>query len=171
MLRIVLYPKLLLKRPTFDPTQQIEGLTERSSKWREVRQKHLFLFPFCFVCGGNRKLNVHHIVSFDRWPEGELAPNNLMTLCTEKGLKGNDHFEIGHCGISWKHDNPNPILTTRQFQLMDLRLRLAAISHDTPYDPKFKPAKPSSISSSLKRLESEIVKLADFLNIKTENIK
>lgn len=70
----------------------------RSGEWPAVRARHLKLFPTCAVCGGTKKLNVHHIKPFHLHPELELDPKNLITLC--EALKGgaNCHLLFGHLG-------------------------------------------------------------------------
>ena len=55
------------------------------------------------ACGGEEKLEVHHIAPFHRWPELELAPGNLITLCEKPGR--DCHFTWGHFH-NWKLWNP-----------------------------------------------------------------
>jgi len=38
-----------------------DKLNGRSSAWRKIRNEHLKDHPCCAVCGGTKKLNVHHI--------------------------------------------------------------------------------------------------------------
>ena len=79
----------------------------RSSKWPTVRKNHLKDFPCCAVCGGIKKLEVHHIIPFNKDPSLELDPNNLITLC--EGLRScNHHLWFGHCG-NYKKINPDVI--------------------------------------------------------------
>ncbi len=70
----------------------------RSSKWRKVRKKHLVKHPRCALCGGNKKIEVHHIISFHVAPDLELHPDNLMTLCEEKKYGKVCHQLFGHLG-------------------------------------------------------------------------
>jgi hypothetical protein len=77
---------------------------ERSSKWPTVEKKHLKLQPTCAACGGNMHLNVHHKKPFHLFPELELEPTNLITLCMD-GDK-DCHIKLGHGG-SFKAYNPN----------------------------------------------------------------
>lgn len=80
----------------------------RSSKWPKVRNEHLAKCPKCEVCGGTKKLNVHHIKPYNHFPELELEPTNLVTLCEAK-LKGvNCHLWFGHLG-NYREINPNVI--------------------------------------------------------------
>ena len=80
---------------------------KRSSKWPATRKAHLKKFPFCAVCGGEKKVEVHHIVPFHENPSLELDPNNLVTLC--EGIKSfNHHLHYGHFG-DYKKINPNVV--------------------------------------------------------------
>ena len=80
----------------------IQGKTakgrKRSSRWRKVRAAHLEQYPRCFVCGGKKKIECHHILPFHLFPEYELNPNNLLTLCERKKYGINCHLLIGHLG-------------------------------------------------------------------------
>tara|TARA_R110000868_G_scaffold84519_2_gene238202 strand:- start:1605 stop:2372 length:768 start_codon:yes stop_codon:yes gene_type:complete len=70
----------------------------RSSKWSEVRKDFLKLHPTCEACGIDVDLNCHHIKPFNQFPELELEPSNLITLCRKH------HFEVGHLG-NWRTAN------------------------------------------------------------------
>lgn len=81
----------------------------RSPKWRKVREEHLRRNPNCAVCGGDKVIEVHHIIPFHLKPELELDPSNLITLC-EEGKNGIVcHRAIGHLGSyqSINHDVEN----------------------------------------------------------------
>lgn len=67
---------------------------KRSSRWKGVRAKHLESQPHCQVCGGLKRLQVHHILPFHLHPELELDPSNLITLC--EGSSSNCHLTFGH---------------------------------------------------------------------------
>ena len=82
--------------------------SKRSSKWPAVRKAHLKQFPTCAVCGGTKKVEVHHIVSFVEDPSKELDPTNLITLCESKSHGVTCHLFVGHRG-SYKKINPNVI--------------------------------------------------------------
>jgi hypothetical protein len=70
----------------------------RSPLWATVRKEHLAKFPCCAACGSENKIEVHHIKPFNLFPELELDPNNLVTLC-ESWKKGvNCHLLFGHLG-------------------------------------------------------------------------
>jgi 5-methylcytosine-specific restriction protein A len=77
----------------------------RSSEWPKARREHLRKQPFCSVCGGSVRLEVHHIRPFHLQPELELEPSNLITLC-ESGRRGvHCHLLFGHRG-SFRLINP-----------------------------------------------------------------
>lgn len=50
------------------------------------------------MCGGKRKLEVHHIKPFHTHPHLELFSGNLITLCEDKRNGANCHLLFGHCG-------------------------------------------------------------------------
>jgi 5-methylcytosine-specific restriction endonuclease McrA len=79
---------------------------ERSPHWPAVQHAHLKLEPNCAVCGGSMNLNVHHKKPFHLFPELELEPTNLITLCMD-GDK-DCHIKLGHGG-SFKAYNPNVV--------------------------------------------------------------
>lgn len=78
----------------------------RSSKWPTVRKNHLKKFPCCAVCGGIKKVEVHHIIPFNQDPSLELEPTNLISLCEAKSFGLVCHLLVGHCG-NYKKINPN----------------------------------------------------------------
>ena len=91
----------------------IQGKTslrkKRSSKWPSVRKQHLEKFPTCAVCGGTKKIEVHHIQPFHKKPEFELDSNNLITLCESKSKGGlNCHLIFGHFS-DYKNINPSVV--------------------------------------------------------------
>ncbi len=82
---------------------------KRSRGWRKVRRKHITDHPDCAVCGGTKRLEVHHVIPFWAAPDLELDPdgNNLITLCRKSvdGVKGLPcHRFVGHLG-SWTKVN------------------------------------------------------------------
>lgn len=79
----------------------------RSPEWPRVRAEHLAVEPKCRWCGGTASLAVHHIAPFHLFPQRELDPTNLITLCETSG-KG-CHFERGHLGVSWSDYNPQVV--------------------------------------------------------------
>lgn len=80
------------------------GVESRSPEWPAVAHAHLAKEPACRVCGHQGQgLQVHHIKPFHLFPELELDPNNLITLCE---LRGRDHhLLIGHLD-DWESYNP-----------------------------------------------------------------
>ena len=79
---------------------------KRSTEWNKVRKQHLIDNPICAACGETKKLEVHHIKPFHLYPELELDPDNLITLC-ETASKGIIcHMCIGHRG-NYKDWNPD----------------------------------------------------------------
>lgn len=80
------------------------GRESRSPEWPAVAHAHLAKEPACRVCGHRGQgLQVHHVKPFHLYPNLELDPNNLITLCE---LKGRDHhLLIGHLD-DWESYNP-----------------------------------------------------------------
>ena len=67
---------------------------QRSPGWPKLRREHLAKNPFCKVCGTVKDLEVHHVFPVHKFPEMELDPLNLITLC---GSGKNDcHRIFGH---------------------------------------------------------------------------
>ena len=90
----------------------------RSPQWAHVEKAFLELNGFCAACGGKEHLQVHHIKPFHLFPELELDPKNLITLCEVKAI-GNHHLNFGHRG-NWKWFNitvANDAATFRRSQL------------------------------------------------------
>lgn len=68
---------------------------DRSPEWPRVAQEHLSHQPACVVCGHRGQgLQVHHIKPFHLYPQLELDPHNLITLCEIRGRT--HHLLIGH---------------------------------------------------------------------------
>ena len=82
-------------------SEYFAGLPARSPRWSAVRAAHLKRNPTCAACGTRDKLEVHHVRPFHLFPNLELDPANLMTLC-ETG--GNCHIMLGHLK-NWKSYN------------------------------------------------------------------
>lgn len=70
----------------------------RSTKWTSVRKKFLESNAKCAVCGGTKKLEVHHKRPFHKNPELELDMENLITLCESKNNGVTCHLLFGHLG-------------------------------------------------------------------------
>lgn len=78
---------------------------KRSPLWPKTRSEYMKAHPRCALCGGTKKLNVHHKKPFWLFPELELDPENLMTLC-EGSKQVNCHLVVGHL-FFYKSFNPN----------------------------------------------------------------
>lgn len=78
----------------------IKRLT-RSKGWRRLRCRHLRVHPKCEICGRRLNRQVHHILPVHLFPQHELDPSNLITLC------GRHHFHIGHLE-DWHYANLPP---------------------------------------------------------------
>lgn len=63
----------------------------RSGAWPRVRAEHLRREPACIACGRTSNLEVHHIRPYAKFPELELATDNLCTLCGDPC-----HLVFGH---------------------------------------------------------------------------
>lgn len=85
---------------------------KRSPHWPEARDGHLKEFPFCFGCGTNEKVEVHHILPFHLFPEFELDPRNWLSLCMKRGHEC--HFRLGHL-FDWSAWNPDVVLEAKKF--------------------------------------------------------
>lgn len=72
----------------------------RSSGWGRVRREHIKKHPACAACGTKKEPEVHHIKDFSTYPDLELEPTNLITLCGKRC-----HFLLGHLK-SWRSINP-----------------------------------------------------------------
>ena len=78
----------------------------RSDHWPKVRLDYLKQHPTCALCGGIKKLEVHHIRPFHLHPNLELDPTNFITLCEDDDDGINCHLFAGHLGNfkSWNVD-------------------------------------------------------------------
>lgn len=83
----------------------------RSPGWRKVEHAFISSHPSCAACGTTEHLQVHHILPFHLYPELELDPTNLITLC----MGPNEcHVIIGH-GDNFKAYNPNVLDDAERF--------------------------------------------------------
>ena len=82
------------------------GLATRrySAAFRELRRRWLLAHPFCQVCGGMEKLEIHHVTPVSVNPSLELDAENLLTLCM--AFPRYCHLQYGHLG-SWTTWNPH----------------------------------------------------------------
>lgn len=80
--------------------RDVHAKKKRSSKWKSVRDDFLLKNNECAVCSSKTRLQVHHKLPFDDYPELELDINNLITLCMS--MK-ECHLRIGHGGSYTKY--------------------------------------------------------------------
>lgn len=81
----------------------------RSSGWSKVRKEHLKKEPCCAACGKTSKLEVHHIKPVHQFPELELEPSNLITLCADPC-----HLIFGHLKY-WKSWNVDVVADCNEY--------------------------------------------------------
>lgn len=91
----------------------------RSPEWPAVAREHLLKEPACVACGyRGRGLQVHHIRPFHLFPDLELDPQNLITLCE---IKGRDHhLLLGHLD-DWESYNLNVHADVKRFHKENAR--------------------------------------------------
>jgi hypothetical protein len=78
------------------PNELLMSTYKVSDQWPALKKRHLIRRPKCEVCGATRNRTVHHIKPIHLFPELELEPENLITLC-EGGKRGaNHHLFVGH---------------------------------------------------------------------------
>jgi hypothetical protein len=87
---------------------------KRSGHWPAARKAHLAKHPLCEVCGGKKKLEVHHIKPFHLHPELELDPTNFITLCENDKDGVNCHLLFGHLG-NFKSYNENVVHDSKEW--------------------------------------------------------
>jgi len=76
---------------------------KRNPQWDNVRDEHVLNHPTCAACGSSKRLQVHHIQPFHLYPELELEPTNLITLCMDIS---ECHLSLGH-GDNFRMFNPD----------------------------------------------------------------
>lgn len=94
----------------------------RSPHWGKVRDAYLLEHPLCVACGGKDHLNAHHRKPFHLFPELELDPTNLLTLCEHGPGDTNCHLLLGHGG-NWSLWNPQVQNDVEWFAEMLARIR------------------------------------------------
>jgi 5-methylcytosine-specific restriction endonuclease McrA len=100
---------------TRDPGEAVARMygRSRSPEWPALAHAHLQKEPACVACGYRGKgLQVHHIKPFHLFPELELDPNNLITLCEVKGR--DHHLLLGHLD-DWESYNLNVRTDVKRF--------------------------------------------------------
>ncbi|EFH85825.1 HNH endonuclease [Ktedonobacter racemifer] len=110
-------PKVNGRIPSWqkDPGARVANQYDRarSPEWPRVAHEHLSHEPACVVCGHRGKgLQVHHIKPFHLYPELELDPNNLITLCEIRGRT--HHLLIGHLD-DWESYNKRVREDTKRY--------------------------------------------------------
>ncbi len=78
---------------------------ERSPEWEKLRNSHVKKEGVCQICGSHSDLQVHHIKPFKLWPEKELDPENLITVCRSKRMGFDCHLAVAHGG-NFRYYNP-----------------------------------------------------------------
>ena len=78
---------------------------KRSYRWSSFREVFL-KNKTCAVCGGTKKLELHHKQAFNTNPELELEPTNVIPLCEAKKYGINCHLLMGHLG-NYSRINPD----------------------------------------------------------------
>lgn len=92
---------------------------DRSPEWPRVAQEHLLHEPACVACGyRGQGLQVHHIKPFHLYPDLELDPRNLITLCEVKGR--DHHLLLGHLD-DWESYNPKVRTDVQRFHKENAR--------------------------------------------------
>lgn len=82
-----------------DDAGNVRSLLGRASGWQSLEHAHLLLEPFCRVCGGKKRLQVHHKLPFSWRPDLEMVESNLITMCQPH------HLLVGHLDL-WASYNP-----------------------------------------------------------------
>ena len=100
--------------------------TPRDPQWDAVRDRHVSQHPVCRCCGRRENLQVHHVKPYHLFPELELDPANLLTLCV--GGPVNCHYLAGHGGAGWHRYTPDPIAACVRIQSLFSNLRAVAVS-------------------------------------------
>ena len=78
--------------------RNIRRIGEAVGLMAEGKKRLVADHPNCAVCGGNKKVEVHHKHPFHVHPELELEPSNFITLCENDKDGVNCHLLFGHLG-------------------------------------------------------------------------
>ena len=76
---------------------------KRHPDWNKFR-KDVLDGACCAVCGGTKKLQLHHKIPFHLAPELELERDNVIPLCMAGRFGIKCHLLIGHLG-NWQRFN------------------------------------------------------------------
>ncbi len=118
---------------------QIQGKcppgAKRSPWWAATRKKHLAVHPRCALCGGTKKLEVHHVMPFHLDPSLELDDKNLITLCEQKKEGITCHLFVGHLG-NYKLANPDVRADAEAWRakMAEARRQFTVLTAKTPAD-------------------------------------
>lgn len=93
---------------------EVQRKAPRSPLWAKLREKFIADNSSCMACGQRDDLSVHHIRPFHLFPELELEPTNLVTLCEKGPGSINCHLVIGHGG-NWSRYNLSVVQFARTF--------------------------------------------------------
>jgi len=86
----------------------------RSGSWPAFRKRFL-AGKVCAVCGGTKKIELHHIKKFQTNPELELSEQNVLPLCENKKYGVVCHLFFGHLGNYRERINPDVILDAMEW--------------------------------------------------------
>jgi len=79
----------------------------RSPQWAEAARRFLKEHSRCAACGGDDRVQVHHVLPVDRYPELEFDESNMISLCMSP-LEC--HVKLGHGGdASMRFWNPHVV--------------------------------------------------------------
>lgn len=95
---------------------------KRSPQWDNVRDEHVLNNPTCAACGSIKRIQVHHIQPYHLYPELELEPTNLITLCMDVE---ECHLLLGH-GDNFRMFNPDILSDINLFKMAtpDAKLKI-----------------------------------------------
>lgn len=74
-----------------DPALTV-AMAPRSGKWARLERIHLAQHPECEVCGTKEEVVGHHVLPFHLFPQYELDPDNIWSLCNSRF----HHITFGH---------------------------------------------------------------------------
>lgn len=88
--------------------------------WPTLRRAHLAKHPACAICGSTKDREVHHIKPYTLFPDLEMEPSNLVTLCRSKNWGFNCHLAVGHGG---NYSMYNPYLLDDIASIREIRAK------------------------------------------------
>lgn len=102
--------------------EAVKGAVARSSKWPAFRKRWLAEHPACEACGRTKNVVPHHRLPVHLFPQLELAPDNLISLCESGPGSTNCHCLIGHCGIWTAYNSTCDDDAKRMKTMLDQRI-------------------------------------------------